>query len=540
MKKFLIFLVLVAVAGGGYVYWQRQQPQETGPVYRTMTVERGKLVSVVNASGSLSPVQTILVGSQISGNVLSIDADYNSRVTAGQVIARIDPVKIEARRDQALADLAVARAAVATKQANLARVEADIVGEKAQINVISAQINEAKSALNDQARDLQRKDALAKRKVISQAVIDRAQADYDQLKSRLNAAQARLVAQRSTLAARQAQYQIAETEIETAKAQIANRQAALKLVEVDLGHTYIRSPVDGVVIDRNVDVGQTVAASLQAPILFTIAQNLDQMQVEVFVDEADIGRVQAGMKAPFTVDAFPDRKFDATVEQVRLQPLTQQNVVTYTVVLSVANDERLLLPGMTANVEIVTQEREDVLKVANAALRFKPPKTNASSSEGGGGRAAAAGERARRTIKFLSENLALSTDQQQQLIGFFTKARDDIIGLRASGASREDFRAAVEKIRKDIGKSIPTILTSEQLTKYRDIVARRNANPVRREQVWIVGEDGQPAAINVWIGASDGDFTEVVRSELKAGQNVITAMERPHSSGKGGLFGLKF
>ncbi len=539
MKKLIAIAVLLATAGIGYFVWQSPERNPAAPVYRTMTVERGKLVSTVNASGSLNPVQTILVGSQISGNILSIGADYNARVKAGQVIARIDPAKIEARRDQALADLAVSQAALATKQANLARVKADIAGAEAQVNVLAAQVAEARSALDDRTRDHKRKQALSSRKVISDAAVETAQANLDQSRSRLTAAKSRLVAQRSTLAAQKSALAIARSEIKTAEAQIENRKAALKSVDVDLGYTYIRSPVDGVVIDRNVDVGQTVAASLQAPVLFTIAQSLDNMQVEVNVDEADIGRVRPDMTAAFTVDAFPNRKFAAKVEQIRLQPTTQQNVVTYTVVLNVENRERLLLPGMTANVEIVTQERNDVLKVSNAALRFKPPAAarNAQDSTGGGN---AAGERARRTIAFLSEQLSLTPDQRQQLIGFFTDARDEIVALRAGGAAGADFRDAVAKIRKQIGQSIPTILTGAQLEKYREIVARRNANPVRRAQVWIVGDDKSLTPATVWIGASDGNFTEVVRGDLEEGQKAATGVEKTRDRKTGGLFGLRF
>lgn len=288
-------------------------------------------------------------------------------------------------------------------------------------------------------------------------------------------------------------------------------------------------------IARNIDMGQTVAASLQAPVLFIIAEDLSRMQVEVAVDEADIGAIQTGQAVKFSVDSYPRRKFGGEVRQVRLAPETVQNVVTYTVVVSVNNADRLLLPGMTANVEIAVQQRDDVLKVPNRALRYTPA--------GAGG--AKPGDRKRdpgrseRIIKSLTEQLSLDEKQQTELRGFFEAARETLKGMYMSGAGREELREAFTKVGQQVGQSIPTILKPGQLEIYRRIVAARSANPVRPGRVWLLDEDGRPRAVDLRIGASDGDFSEIVKGELSETDQVIIAEEKAAASCRG-FFGLRF
>ncbi len=375
--------------------------------------------------------------------------------------------------------------------------------------------------------------------MVSTAAVDGARADFEQKRARLVAARTRVAAKSSTLLARDASIRIAEAEVVTARAQVKHRQAALNQVRVDLANTYIRSPVDGVVINRRVDVGQTVAASLKAPELFTIAKDLSAMQVEVDIDEADIGRIQAGLKAKFKVDAFPEREFRAGVSQIRLQPVVVQNVVTYTVVLAVNNAQGLLLPGMTANVDIVAQERDDILKVSNAALRFRPPNVKDGATARPEGRRGGAG-RSERIIKSLSEQLKLDPSQQKQLRGIFADAREKVVGLRMSGASPDEMREAFQNLRREVGEAIPSVMNSDQLEAYKKIVARRSANPVRRGRVWILDEAKKVKRVDIWLATSDDNFTEVVRGELKENDRVITGIERRDNDKKGGLFGLKF
>jgi HlyD family secretion protein len=317
----------------------------TASEFRSVPVTQGSIVSSVSSTGSLKAVVTVDVGTQVSGLIQALEADFNSTVTAGQVIARIDPRPFAAMLGQAEAELAVAQASVAIQAASLKEFEADLTG--------------AQAGFTEANSELDRKRALLKRNAIPASTVDTAQALRTQANARVKAGQARLMKQL-------AQIRLTEARVLQAEAVVAQRQ-------LDLDYTNIRSPVDGIVISRNVDAGQTVAASLQAPVLFRIAGDLRQMEVNISVDEADIGRVREGQKVYFTVDSYLNRTFQGAVHQIRMSGQQLSNVVTYTVVANADNPDGSLLPGMTANVTIVVDERADVLRAPSAALRLRLP-----------------------------------------------------------------------------------------------------------------------------------------------------------------------
>ena len=315
-RIFALVAAILVLAGTGYGFWRwGSRPKESA--YVTMPVQRGNVTQVVSSTGTLQAVITVLVGSQISGTIDKLFADFNTKVKAGQVVAQLNQDKFKAAVDQARANLLAA-------ESNLA---------KAKVSVVDAQ------------RTLERNRELRKRDLMPQSELDAAQTAYD----------------------------AALAQLEVNKAQSAQAQAALNQAMVDLNNTVIRSPVDGIVISRNVDVGQTVAASLQAPTLFTIANDLAKMEVHTNVDEADVGNVTEGQEVSFTVDAFPARRFKGRVHQVRNAPTVVQNVVTYDAVVRIDNKELLLKPGMTANVQFLVNRSENVLTIPNMAIRFKPP-----------------------------------------------------------------------------------------------------------------------------------------------------------------------
>ncbi len=408
------------------------------PVFRLATVEQGPIVSTVSSTGRLEPVVTVLVGSQISGQIKEIFVDFNTEVEANEVIARIDPAVFEARVRQAAAGLAVARAELAINTASVDRAGADVDNAIASIEVAEAEIQNEDAAVEEAAKDLARKAELRDNRVVAQAQVDTAQATHDRAVAQRAAARGRVRAARSTLAARQAEQEIATARLLTADAEIQRREAALNIARIDLEHTVIRSPIDGVVVQRQVDIGQTVAASLQAPELFSIAQDLSKMQVEVSVDEADIGRIEAGQQPLFTVDSYPQREFAGRIQAVRLSPEEVDNVVTYGVIASVDNGDRRLLPGMTANVRIVVADEPAAIKIPNAALRYRPE-------------------------------------------GFANTQRN-----RGAGPA-----------------------------------GRGRGNGGRGARVFVVGADGEPAAVPVTVGISDGGFTALVDGDLTPGQQVI-------------------
>ena len=346
---FALLLVLVVASAGYLVWWKKSDL----PQYRMAAIEKGRLVASVAATGTLQPVISVQVGSQVSGQLKDVLVDFNSLVKKNQLIARIDPESFEYRVRQAQADVDAARAQVATQQANIAAQRAF----QSQMEV----------SLADARRDFERKEQLAEKKFISTAEVDKARATMNALVEQVKSAQA--------------QVEVARANAGNAAAVVKQREAALAQARVDLERTAIRSPVDGIVIKRSVDKGQTVAASLQAPELFIIAENLTDLRVDTSIDESEVGKIKLGQKATFTVDAFPGRTFEGEVTQIRKSAQVVSNVVTYLVAISTQNSDLKLLPGMTANVRVVTSIEEDVLKVPNAALRFRPPQKSEDKAD---------------------------------------------------------------------------------------------------------------------------------------------------------------
>ncbi len=369
-KAFLIGIGVLAVSGlGGWAYLRGQNRIQ----YRTAKVKRGTIEATISATGNPNAVVTVQVGSQVSGNIKELYADFNTKVKKGQLVVRIDPELFEAKVNQAKGSLDNARAAVLNARAMLQKTEADIANAKASVDAAKANVAKAKVAVLDAKIKLKSRLDLFKEGGISAEERDSAHATYDSNVAAHEAAQAQDEAARFTLRSAQAQHDVAVAQLAAAEAQVKQNEAALKQAQIDLDHTYIRAPVDGTVVSRNVDVGQTVAASLQAPTLFLIAQDLTKMQVDTNVDEADIGRVRVGQEATFTVDAYPGEIFRAKVVQIRQAPINVQNVITYDAVIAVSNQDLKLFPGMTANIKILVDRRQNALKIPNAALRFRPP-----------------------------------------------------------------------------------------------------------------------------------------------------------------------
>jgi HlyD family secretion protein len=356
--------------------------------YRTAPVVRGNIAYTVSATGSANAVVTVQVGSQVSGNILALYADFNSRVRKGQLVARIDPQVFQAKVDQAKASLEAANAAVVNARASVQKSQADLANSNAGVANAKALVLKAKVAVQNARINLDRQLALYKDRVTSVQDRDTAQAAYDSAVADQQAAEAQQQASVERVASSQADLEVARTQLLSAQAQVKQWQASLAQAQLDLSHTYILAPVDGTVVARNVDVGQTVAASLQAPTLFQIAQDLTKMQVDTNISEADIGRVRVGQPATFTVDAYPGEVFRGQVSQIRKAPINVQNVVTYDAVVAVANPELKLFPGMTANVRILVDRRSNVLLVPNAALRFRPPEAVGTRAAAGPSRQA--------------------------------------------------------------------------------------------------------------------------------------------------------
>src|SRR5688572_20703969 len=410
---FSIAAIVLAIAAG--IYYYRSDVAAEAPTLNTAEVTQGNVVATVEATGTLEAVTTVEVGTQVSGTIKTLGADFNSQVRQGQVIAQLDPSLFDTQ--------------VAQERATVSRLNAEV--ERARV-----QAEDAKVKLG-RARELAAKELIAK-------------SDLDAAQSTANAADA---------------------SVKSAEAQLVQAQASLNQAQVNLSHTVIRAPIDGVVIARNVNVGQTVAASMQAPTLFVPAQNLKEMRVNASVDESDIGKIQMHQPVRFRVDAYPNETFNGVVSQVRLQPVVEQNVVSYITVIDVPNPDLKLKPGMTAAVTVETGRADDVIKVPNAALRFRPTQE-------------------------AFEALGQKAPEPRQ---------------RPQGQSTQDQPARG-----------PQAGTDGQPRDRGNGTGQRNA-------VWVLAQNTLKR-VPVQVGLSDGTQTAVTSGDLTPGTRVVTGVSTPSAS----------
>lgn len=500
MKKIIVALVVLVIGVG--IYWSRSSEDKAAAreVF-TAKIDRGDITRSVATTGAVEPLVNVEVGSQLSGQIAKLYVDFNSPVKENQIIALIDPQTYEKRVTQAEADLKVAQANVIVQKATITRADANLRVAKL---------------------DYERQKALVKKGTLAQTSLDTALANYQSAQADLEIAKAQLV---------------------NAKAMVEQKKAALSSAQIDLDRTQIRSPINGVVISRKVDVGQTVAASLSSPVLFNIAQDLREIQLQASVDESDIGNIKVGNPVTFSVDAYPDDKFRGSVEQIRLSPDTSSNVVTYTVIISARNPNKKLLPGMTANIVIVTGKRRDVLRVANDALRFRPKNSEIAGAAGqpgsmlaGGGDRPGGGPGGGGPNQMLMarlEPLHLDDAKKQQIQKAISKSfadmRKQMFGQSSGGLfggmprrppGSFDRSQMQQRIQNMIDRVLQQYLTSDQMEQFQE--ASNDQQDLKRGEVWVQGKDGKLQRHPVLLGISDDQYTEIVNSNLEPGTVVVT------------------
>jgi len=478
LKISLLFLAIIIAV----VFWLsgNTNTPSTSTRIETTAIDTGNITRTVATSGSVRPLITVEVGSQVSGQIKEILVDFNTKVSKDQLLAIIDPQSFESRVLQNTADFQVANSNVIVQQANIDRAKANL--RRARL-------------------EYERAEPLSSKGTLSISELDTALAAFDSAKADLT---------------------MAEAQLENAHATRDQRQASLKSVEIDLERTKIRSPIDGVVIERAVDQGQTVAASLSSPVLFYIAQDLTDIQIEANVDEADIGNVSEGNEVTFSVDAFPDSEFKGSVNQVRLAPNEANNVVTYTVIITAKNPGRKLLPGMTAIVEIVTGRSENVLRVSNDAIRFKPAadsdlaKKAAAENDGGHGGRRRGGPDMDQLKVSLGIDAATARLIDSELSEIFAGMSSQFQALSAG----EDRSALRQQMSQRTTAVFKKHLTLDQFKQYQQI--RKQASETRSGQLWVQSEDGGINPVPVRFGISDDNYTQVFGKSIEAGTVVIT------------------
>jgi HlyD family secretion protein len=502
VKWLLTILILGGGIGGGVYYYLNSGSKVE---FTTVKLSRGDIESVVSATGSCNAVVSVQVGSQVSGNILELHADYNTQVKRGQLVAAIDPAPFQAKVDQARANLESARAAVLNAQSQLKKSDADIAQSTANVANQKANVIRAQSQVTDTKVKLQRRIEMFDQKVVSREDRDTAQANYDQAVASLEAAQAQMTAAQSSLESSKAQKDVISTQLITSQSQVKQQEANLQQAQLDLDHTKIISPVDGVVIARNMDVGQTVAASFSAPTIFQIAQGLDKMQVDTNIDESDISRIQIGQEATFTVDAYPGQTFRGEVFQIRHAPINVQNVITYDVVVRVDNPDLKLFPGMTANVRILTEKVSNVLRLPSAALRVRLDSKLLGDKES---KDAAKDRNDKNDGKPREQAKQGGPDGFPGFGGGFPGGGGGGRGNRGGGGGGRGGRGG--------GGNFGGGSAGQAKAAARAALAQA--------QTVYVMENGKPKAERVRLGIGDGTYVAVVSPNLKEGMEVITAV----------------
>jgi HlyD family secretion protein len=463
-----LWLGFILVAGiCSFAAWQFWATKAEKPNYIFGTVDRGDIVTQVQMTGTLAAVTTVAVGTQVSGIVSEMYADYNSEVKKGQVLAKLDPALFQTQLDQAEASVKTSEAilnndaaSIATAKANLQKAKVDVLNSNRKYKMIKELFDEGLETKDD---------------------MDSAQATLDSSAAAQTAVESQLMATQAALKADQAR--------------LDQAQANLKNAQVNLDHCIIESPISGTVISRSVDKGQTVAASFSTPTMFTIGEDLTKMQVITNTDEADVGKLKAGMEASFTVDAYTGETFRGTIRQVRLAATTVQNVVTYNAVIDVSNPDLRLKPGMTANVKIVIEKVESVLRVSNAAIRFRPDLSDV------------------------------------EMANAFTRAGEDkFYGFYKNQASRSQSGSSSGNQSVRTGNTAQGFAASGR-SGNGNAVNRNGQNgnaethKGRRAPVWIVGEDKLIRPVVLRLGLTDGVQTEIVEGKFKEGDKVILSVE---------------
>ena len=518
--------------------------------YRLAKADRGELVARVNATGTVNPITTVIVSSQLSGQVVEILADYNSEVKENQVVARLNSDQIRAKLDAARADLEQMKATSLMQQGLIEKVRADTDKAHAALADTEAQVVRNEALLADAERNFQRQTELRSRAIASEAGLDTARTNRDAQQAALSSARAQVNSAKAQIAGLAADLQVAQANLEAVKAQVDQRAAGVRQIEVDLRNTDIRSPVSGTVVQRNVELGQTVAASLQAPTLFLIADDLRHMEIAASIDETDVGRITPGQKVSFTVTAYPGRTFEGKVKQVRLGSQNVQNVVIYTTIISIENPQRELLPGMTANLRVETDRRDNIVRIPNAALRWRPPSLTPEPAGSAAGSEQAPPQTTRRggpngggnfaeLVQTVKDEIKLEPEQLKEIDSALADMRKTFAAgdEQDPATRRERSRAA----RGDFEGRIIAILNAPQRAKFDEIKTRlteRGNRATQTGRVFVLGRDGKPQGVTLRIGATDGGFTEVV-SGLEAGREVIIGGgPRAEAAARGPRFGF--
>jgi HlyD family secretion protein len=546
MKRLFLFLIFIVapLAGGGYWAWEQGllddylgNKTSTSTTYRTAPIDRGDLSKMIAVTGAINPVSTVTVIPQVSGEVAEVFVDFNQRVEPKQPIAQLRQDEFRLRIQQAryqtkasASDVAARRAAVSSAHSDLRNAEASLAGAN------HTRAN-AKRRWSVAETTYKRATQLLKAGVLAQAEVDKAKAALDDADAEVKAAEVKHRVASTTVEAKSARIDQLNEEVSASLSREQLSKAQLAEQEYNLAHTEITAPIQGVILNRMIYKGDVVSGGQKASEMFLIAENLSSMQLEMDIDESDIGRITTGQRVRFTVDAYPGRSFQGEITQKRLNPEVVQSVVTYKVIAKVDNSDQTLLPGMTASAEIITDSRSAVLRVSASALKFKPkqekskptaedspnstpaetsgsqPPSRGGGGEGGGGRGGAFGQ--------MIQGINLDSSQRSQLRAAMRGINPEIQELRKSVLEGESLERAISKLRN---RTIMSILTPEQVALFQK---QRSEKEVERQAtLWTLDPAGGPKSHTVRVGLTTSKWAELISGPLGEGDAVIIGIAR--------------
>ena len=508
MKK-ILFLILIAVFfAGGYYYFYQDNGEVSTTSYEFVKIEKGNIKKIVSATGKITPTNSQILSSEISGKIVSIEKDFNQNVKKGDTLAIFDQNPFLLKIKATETDVDITNSKLKQKEASYEKAKSELNNAISNKIGSGAKLNDFKLLVLKLEKNLDNQLTLFKKKFISEKEYEDSLLEYDRAIYQLSSLESDTSSLNAIIDSKKAQLKIIEAEIEEVKTIITQSKLTLESEKLDLSKTKIISPIDGFILDRHISVGDVLGAYQKDSIMFTIAETLSSMNIEIFIDESDIGNIQINQEVEFSTDAFPDRKLKATITQIRYSPVDDQNVITYEVIASFNNPNNILLPGMTANVDIIVENKEEVLKVKNTALSVKlnqKPKENSGSGNRWGGGAS--------QMQEIMGKLNMTTEQKNKMRGVYPKL----------GKVRESLTAknlSPEKIRKEmqlyIENALIELLNEDQKNQYFFLKKSLNVKKVYK----LV--NGEHQKIELITGLNSGGYTEIIKGDLEVGDEVIS------------------
>ena len=509
MKKIIFLILIFTIIGSAYYYYNIYSNQVSTTSYEYIKIEKGNIKKTVSATGKIIPTSTLILSSEISGKIVDVEKDYNETVKIGDVLATFDQNPFLLKVEETQISVGISKSKLKQKKASLEKADSELNNSISNKSGAESKLSDFSLFVQKLKENLENQKTLFKNKFISKKEFEDAKFEYESAIFQFNTLESEISSLNAIINSREAQIKIINAEIEEVMKLIYQAELVLESEKLDLSKTKIVSPIDGFILDKHISVGDVLGAYQKDSIMFTIAESLSKMNIEIFIDESDIGNIKPNQDVEFSTDAFPDRKLKATITQIRYSPVDDQNVITYEVIASFDNPNDILLPGMTANVDIIIENKKDILKVKNSALSVKLNQKAKPNSGSGGSRWGSGPTQ----LQEIMGQINITKEQQNKMRSVYPKL----------GKVRESLAAknmSPEKIGKEmqlyIENALIELLNDEQKNKF--FLLKESLN-VKKVYMLV---DGEHTKIDLITGLNSGGFTEIIKGELQEGDEVIS------------------